>query len=512
MANDQKPLNIAILDVNQYIKENNCLEVTSTFIHAPSSNAFAQDGLFSETIFGQLTSPRRLTQFGYITLNCQVLHPIIFQNLQALKRLYVEILSGKSYAIWNTEYKDFDRASEDEENADTGYSFFLKHFFEIEFNKNASLKRNDKIEIINKYKDRLLLDKVLCIPAGLREMREEDGRKEKDSINSLYVTLMNNVRAMPITGGSKPIFDTIHYAIQRKVNELHLYITDMVKGKKAFFEGKYGARSIAQGTRNVITASSMECSSPESPQYHKVDETKIPLFQCAKGFSSLVAYQIKHFFYSPILDMTSDQIPVIDPNDYQIKYMPIDETEKDKLLGTEGIMKFIDLFQDADFRFKPVSVTSSNKNKYYLYLVYDMDDKIFIFRDINGLKQKLEEKQQAFDPSKLRSLTNCELLYIATYFASIEKYGTVTRYPIEDEQSIYISKVHLMSTIPGRVVTLLDTLDDGNYGTVLPEYPVIGNTLIDAMLLHPTRLKALKADFDRLITVASRGDSRRIRK
>lgn len=490
------PLNIHLLDVNKYIKEHGCKEVTSTFVHTPSSNQFHEAGLFSEQIFGNIADPIRLVTFGYITLNCKIFAPHVFQCIQSLKRFYIEIMSGKSYAIWNEEARDFDRASDSDPNADTGYTFFLKHFFEIDLAKNNSLKRNDKIDVLRKYPDQLLIDKYLVIPAGLRDVKVDETRQEKDSINNLYVSLINNCKAMPVTGANKPIYDTIHYAIQRKVNEIHLYLVDMMKGKKGFLEGKYGARNIAQGTRNVITASSMETTAPSSEQYHKVDEVKIPLFQCAKGFSSLVIYNMKHNFYSPVLEISSDQVPLINPDTLKLEYVPIDEAEKDKLLSTEGMMKFIDLFQDGEFRFKPVTVMS-DKKRYWMYLVYDTGKDIHIIRNLDEFKMRMAEHDREFDPSCVRPFTNCELLYIATYQASVGKYGTVTRYPIADEQSIYVAKTHLMSTSPGRVVYLKgDVSENNHYDTKLPEYPVINASFIDAMLLHPTRLKALAADFD----------------
>ncbi len=493
---EQTPFNIRLLDVNDFIKRNNCMEVTSTFVHTPSSNQFHEQGLFSEQIFGNIATPNRMVTFGYMTLNCRVFAPHVFQIIQSLKRFYIEIMCGKSFAVWNEEARDFDRASESEAGADTGYTFFLSHFFDIAFQKNASLKRNDKVDILNKYPDQLLIDKYLVIPAGLRDVKADEGRQEKDSINNLYVSLLNNCKAMPPTGANKPIYDTIHYAIQRKVNEIHLYIADMMKGKKGFLEGKYGARNIAQGTRNVITATTMEAASPDSPQYHKVDETKIPLFQCAKGFSSLVIYNMKHNFYSPVLDISSDQVPLINPDTLKLEYVPIDESEKDKLLGTEGMMKFIDLFQDGTFRFKPVTVMSEKK-RYWMYLVYDTGAEIYIIRDVDALKSRMSEHGLEYDPKYLRALTNCELLYITTLQACHDKYGTVTRYPVADEQSIYISKVHLMSTSPGRIVHMkADVNGDVRYDTLLPEYPIINGSFTDAMLLHPTRLKALGADFD----------------
>ena len=488
------PFNVQLMDVNEFIKTNNLLEVTSPFIHETSTSTFAKDGIFSEQIFGEVASQARLVKMGYIDLHCRVLHPIVFQNLMLLKRFYTEIMSGRSYAIWNPVEKDFERANDDEDNADTGYSFFIKHFNEIDFKKNASLKRNDKVDVILKYKDRIFIDKCLVAPAGIRDLSDEDGRIEKDSINTLYIGLLQSSKAMPVKGDTDPIYDSIHYAIQRKVLEIYEYLLEFMRGKRGFFEGKYGARSIAQGTRNVITSASMEADSPESPQFHKQDEIKVPLYQAAKGYSSLVVYWLKTLFYGPIIQQGADNIPLIDPISLKLIYIQVDDKDKDSLLTTEGINKTLDRFRDVDYRWQAVTA-SADRKPYYLYLVYDVDDEIWIFRNLEEFKIEYKRlRHKDADTSKVRPLSYAEMIYIATYHASKGRSGSCTRYPVTDEGSIFVAKTHLMSTAPGRVVKIINaTTGDG---PMLPEYPIIGKGFVDALMFHPSRRAGLSADYD----------------
>jgi hypothetical protein len=485
------PFNIALLDVDKMIRDEKLLPVTSPFIREPSTNTFHPEGLFSEQIFGPIISPMRKTRFAYIDLNCQVFHPIIFQNLRSLRSFYVDIIAGKEFAIWNDDHHEFDPADESDEGADTGFTFFLNHFRQLKFTRNASLKRSDKIGVMEKYKDLLLITKYPVIPAGLRDVQITDSRMEKDEINNLYMGLLNVCKAMPPTGAHKAIYDSIHYAIQRKVNEIHQYIMDMVSGKRGYLEGKYGARSLALGTRNVIAASIMVAPNAQHPQYHKVDESKVPLFQAAKGFQPLVIYALKHFFFNLILDNASDQVSVIDPITHNLIYRPIDEMEKNKWLTSEGLGKFITLFEDADIRFRPLVFEDEDHKFFYPYMVYDEGDRIYLVRDVPAFKNDFAKEQKQFDESKLRPITNCEVLYIATYIATIGKHGTVTRYPVTDEQSIYVSKCHLMSTIPSRTVQLTPY---GAAPIVLPEYPISTEPMCDALMLHPSRMKRLGGD------------------
>lgn len=496
---EKEPFNISLLDVKKFIKDFNVQEVKSAFIRESSSNQFHPEGLFSEEIFGQIASEQRSRTSGYISLNCRVFHPIIFQNLLSIKKFYGEIMAGTSYAVWDTDTADFIRASSDEEGADTGYTFFLKHIDEINFKKNNSFRRNDKIEVVEKYKDLRLVDKMIVIPAGIRDLRDDAGKMEKDSINSLYSSLMSNTRAMTQGADTNPLFDSVHYIIQKKVVEIYDYLSAMVRGKGGFFEGKYQHRNIARATRNVVTATNMDAISPDSPQYHKVDETKVPLYQASKGAANALVYWYKTLFYDQVIGMSSDNVPLIDRDTYNLEYVPIDSKDRDKLLTAEGIEKTIDKFRDPYNRFKPVvaKVTTGGKTKlYYMFMIYDLNDKIFIVRNVHEFKTQWEAAGNTYEPRKMRPITNAEMLYIAAFSALQGTGGTVTRYPVLDNQGIYVSKTHLMSTVPARVVKLCSGVTESEDDIVLPEYPILGKKFVDALMLHPTRLASLGADFD----------------
>ena len=494
------PFNIAILDVNKFIREFNVQEVTSAFIRESSSNQFHPEGLFSEQIFGQIATEKRSRTSGFISLNCRVFHPVIFQNLLSIKKFYGEIMAGTSYAIWDPSLGDFVRASSSEEGADTGYTFFLNHVDDIVFRRNNSLRRSDKIDVIEKYKATRLVDKMVVIPAGIRDLRDDAGKMEKDSINSLYASLMSNTRAMTKGADTNPLFDSVHYIIQKKVLEIYDYISMMVSGKRGFFEGKYQHRNIARATRNVVTATNLDATSPDSPQYHKVDETKVPLFQAAKGAANALVYWYKTIFYDQVIGMSSDNVPLINTENLRLEYVQIDSKDRDKLLTAEGIEKTIDRFRDPFNRFKPVTAKVSDaagKTKfYYLFMVYDIGDKVYIVRNVSEFKTLWEQAGKTYDATKMRPLTNAEMLYIAAYSALNGTCGTVTRYPVLDNQGIYVSKTHVMSTMPARIVRLCRDIEDTPEDIILPEYPIFGKKFVDALMLHPTRLKSLGADFD----------------
>ena len=50
------PVNISLMNVDAFIDQHQCKQVTSLFIRESSSDEFHHDGLFSEDIFGQIGS------------------------------------------------------------------------------------------------------------------------------------------------------------------------------------------------------------------------------------------------------------------------------------------------------------------------------------------------------------------------------------------------------------------------------------------------------------------------
>ena len=73
-------------------------------------------------------------------------------------------------------------------------------------------------------------------------------------------------------------------------------------------------------------------------------------------------------------------------------------------------------------------------------------------------------------------------------------HGLVTRYPITDEQSMYPAETHVITTSPARVVRFARYVKPSPDDVVLPEYPDLNGKFLDALMLHPTRLKSLCAD------------------
>jgi len=487
-----EPLNLTIMDVDKFIRADDCGEVTSSFIKESSTNGFDPKGLYSEQIFGQVADPRRLVKFGYINLHCTVFHPGIFDIIVRLKRVYEDIMAGKTYAIFDAKTKELVPCADDTEGARTGFGFFAEMYPKLSFNATGALSRDDRIAILKKYKDLVFISKHPVQPAGIRDYNEEAGGVEK--INKLYTSLLSYSRAVPPGNAyMRPIYDGIRYGIQRKVNEIHQYIYDMMEGKYGYLQRKYANRSLAFGTRNVISAADMSAASLDDPTFLKCDETRMPLFEAIKAFQPLVVYNLKFLYLSYVFSNAADQIGLIDPKTYQLEYHRVNETIKDMFLTSDGISKMFNRFWDVEIRQEPVTITDEKGKPYYLAMVYDDGGKnIYHLRDVAAFKAK---HPKDFRPDFLRPLTYIEMLYVSTYYATIKRHESTTRYPAIGLGSTYPAKVHLSSTNPGRTISLLCPFNN-ELGVMLPEYPVMGKGYIDSLTPHPGHLAGLGGDHD----------------
>ena len=248
------PFNIQIMDVDDFIQRHSLLPVTSTAIFETGTKRFHPDGLYSEAIFGQVGSRDRLVRKGYIDLHTDIVTPHLYKQLISLRSYYKDIISGKAYAKFDPEIKDLILVDPDEPGADTGFQFFVKSLPKISFARTDSVKRTDKIDLLEKYRDRLIIDKLIVLPAGIRDVKITDDYISPEEINKFYVAILQLASGLPSNKSDEPLYDTIRFQIQTKVMAIYDYITTLIDGKSGFAQGKFAARKLTYGTRNVITA------------------------------------------------------------------------------------------------------------------------------------------------------------------------------------------------------------------------------------------------------------------
>lgn len=485
-------IKVKLLDIDKYVEEAALQPVTSHMIYEPSTSIFDSQGLYSEEIFGQIGTVDRYERVSYINLNTKVIQPFLFKAIVSLKVIYKDIIAGKRYAIFDKEKKDFVAAPKDDENANTGYGFFCRHIGEIEFEKKESIRTRDKIANLEKYRDILFMDKILVIAAGMRDVDTSSDRVQADEINKYYMTLLKYARGLPQNSETNSLYDNVRYRVQLKVNQIYDYLYNIVEGKGGFIQRQYASRDIVSSSRNTIGPSNSKVSHPDDPQYIKCTEIGVPLFEAVATNKILMTHTIRSFFISSIFDGKSSTVPLINPKSLELEYVEVDESEKEVYTSGDGISTLINRFKHTDFRTKPVAVKAMDNKWWYLYLIYDTGDDIYILRSIEEFKAQYKG---TVDMKKMRPMTYLEFFYICGYVATRGKHTSATRYPVIHAYQINSARTHLLSTDPPRKVNFYPSATSPQ-SIPLPRYPIIGNPYFDNAVLHKSFLASYGADFD----------------
>lgn len=483
------PFNIEILNLSKE-KLSKLRPVLTTDISEGATSNFHEDGLFSVPIFGRVGEERRDRQFSYIDIRTSIFHPQIYQSLGRLKGLYKEILAGRTYAVFDEEENDF--ISSNEVDGDTGYQFFVKHWEKIKFKKTQSTTRNQRIEMINKYKDRALANKVLVLPAGLRDVRQAaNGRLEQDEINDLYRRIIGISRTISDTQekGSSETLNYSRHLLQLAFNEIYDMIEKMIVGKKGFIQAKWGTRRIFNGTRNVISSMDTSVEFLGGAHSFRSTDTIVGLYQLIKGVLPVTKYLLRHGYLGDVfgINEVTTTARLVDPKTKQPELVELSPDIKDKWTTLDGLDKLINSYQNVERRHKPVMVEGR-----YLGLIYKGPDKTFrIFGDIRELPEDR-------DPKDVHPLSLVELIYLSGYHRWNTVRGFVTRYPVTGLDSTYPTSIYVKTSIVGEKRWELgpdwQPLGDDYVASEFPTKEP--NAFVDSQIISPVRLAGLGADFD----------------
>ena len=457
-------------------------EVTNLAIMLPSTKKFTPDGLFSTEIFGPVGDPRRNITFGYVELKYPILHPLVYQYISSLKKLYKDIMNNKEYAVWDTKEKDLVKSTPEEGR--TGYSFMLEYIDKILYNDNGSDERLFKIKIIQKYaKKDMMLREWLVMPAGLRDYTvSDDGKPTEDEINSLYrklIATVNTLKSINIREDELYIIDAIRIKIQNITLEIYEYIKVMLDGKSKFIQGKWSKRAITYGTRNVITAiaSPIKNINDKKPSFN---DTIIGLYQLIAGISPVTKYKLHTKFINRILDPNNDTATLVDPKTMSTININIDINKRDEWLSDEGLDNIIHKMAQEVLRTEPVMIDG-----YYMLLLYDDGKKIFpVFNT--------ELLDEGYNKKYLRPITYAELFYLSVYDVSNKYPAYLTRYPVADIGGVYPTKLYLKTTVNAKTVTYIENGKE----VILNEYPILTEKFYGSLSPNISKLKSLGGDYD----------------
>lgn len=460
--------------------------VTSLDIYDGASSEFHDEGLYSTKIFGRVGSDEREYTFSYINLKVRVFHPKIFRDLMSLKGIYRGIVSGRETAIFDPVTKDF--IADKSEKAETGYSFFVRHFHELQLRKSKSPTRQMRVEFINQWREHALGQYMPIIPAGMRDLEISDnGVVSKNEIHDLYYRALSISNTIPVSSDMEsPALDIARNALTNCLMEIYDLIEGMLSGKNGLILDKWASRRVTYGTRNVLTVMDTSIANLDDTNAPGFDATTLGLFQVIKGLTPVTIHHLRKLV-EPLVNSGEGQARLIDKETLRPKWVQISPEARDTWSTRDGLESVIDRYQMIDVRHRPVEIEG-----HYLALIYKGPDMTFkIFNDIHDMPAHLNREH-------VSPINLVELLYLCGYQHWNRYFAQISRYPISGNRSIYASRIYVKTTIVGEKRTELDDMwEPYPEGHVALEFPLTGSTsYMDSQSPHSTKLTGLGADFD----------------
>jgi len=461
--------------------------VTSLDIYDGASSEFHDDGLYSTSIFGRVGSDERNTTFSYLNLKVQIFHPKIFRDLMSLKSIYRGIVAGRETAVFDPVTKDF--VADKSEKAETGYSFFTRHFHELELRKTKSPTRAIRVDFINQWRQVALTQYIPVLPAGVRDIEVDDnGVTSKNEIHDLYFRALSISNTIPVTSNMESsALDIARNALTNCLMEIYELIEGMLAGKNGFILDKWASRRVVYGTRNVLTVMDTSIANLNDTNAPGFDSTTLGLFQVIKGMTPLTIHHLRRTF-GEVIQAGEGQAQLVDKESLRPAWVSLKPDSRDAWTTRDGLNGVIDRYQMVEMRNRPVEIEG-----HYLALIYKGPDKTFkIFHDIHDMPAHLDRRH-------VSPINLVEMLYLCGYQYWNDYYAQICRYPISGLGSIYPSRVYVKTTVVGERRVELDDNWEPHVGDthVALEFPMTGSTsYMDTQSPHSTKLKGLNADFD----------------
>lgn len=461
-------------------------KITSLDIYDNSGISFHEDGLYSIQAFGQLGSPERDNTFAYIDLKTKIIHPFIFKHLCRLKNTYLSICAGHSFGKWDPVKKDIVTA--DAETGETGYDFFFRHWNKIEFQQTGSDKREARIELINKYRKEGVIQYHLVAPAGMRDIQVDDvtGNTKEDEINGFYLRLLSSTNVMDALGGDHQgdVYNAPRWSMQRAANDLYDYIISKISGKRGWAQSKYGSRTTVNGTANVVTAMNLAAPVLGADNAPGAFDTMMGFTQCLRG---ALPYTLRGMSTGILGETMNEEglVWLVNRKTLRREMVELTNDSIDLYAIRTGHEKLINRFFNRKQRNRTIIIEG-----YYLGLIYIDDSHFKVFNDIEELPEHLSRKN-------VHPMTLTDLLYVSTIEQYRKLVGTMTRYPITGDGSIYPTYYKIRTTVRSYTKTQLDDNWEPNNEKVF-NFPDRSDKAVwmDSLSPHTTRLQASGGDFD----------------
>ncbi|ANZ50412.1 putative DNA-directed RNA polymerase beta subunit [Erwinia phage vB_EamM_Phobos] len=460
--------------------------ITTTDTFAGMTKNFHPEGLYSTEIFGPVGKEERDATFAYIDVKLEIISPTVALALFGLKQLYEEICSGRRYATWNEKEKDFEPALPTDAGAETGYTFFIKHYNELNPARNTSLRRDDTLDFFFKFRPFSVSRYALVLPAGLRDlMIRQDGRDQEEEIAPIYRRLITLARAVPERAQASTITDPVRWKLQQTFNEIWEYFFNLMDGKRGYARSKVTSRKIVNGTRNVLSSAQVGSIEMGRPDQIRATDTRQGLLQTLKALLPVAQYNVRERYLSNIR-AGDGNLYGVNVKTLKREFLEVSGKVYDQYATDDGVEKLINRLEDRASRHQKLYIDKDH----YVALIYQDDNVFKVFYDI-------DELPAGFKRENVDGITLVELLYLSGYDLWNDYFTFVTRYPVAGRGSTYSSTIRLETTTPSTMK--YELADDWETQKPKPaiSFPIRGvDAFVESMAVHPSRLGGLGGDYD----------------
>ena len=479
-------MKIDLFNVEEFIKVNNLKEITSPILFQRGDIPHPE-GLISNEIFGITTKSRKET-YAYIDLHGYFFHPHIYKAIRRMFRNIDTIVNGQNFYSLD---KD-GRLVLDNENGQTGLSFLYDNWEKINWTKSDDKTSNDsssnfgmRYERENLLKDfkknEIFMHYQIVIPAFYRDITSTNSGGETDNINNLYAKLIRSCKMLDNQNLFSFQFDTTNFNIQSTIVDIYDYFKHKVEKKNGLIRKYLMGKSVDFSTRTVITAPTFHADKPDD-LFVTFEYSSIPMAQACSLAYPFVMHYVKKFFEQEVVDTQIKKL-IYDPETDKIANQ-VSIVNPEAFFSDKYIKKMIDTFiKDPESRFNKIEVPTDHPKKHYYLAFTGMRTDATTTQNVSGIGY--------------RALTWTDLLYMACENVTKNMHCLITRYPINDEFGIFMTKIRIASTsktVPMEV-----------NGYLYKWYPVIDNTVpanligskfIDAVQFSNSYLPGIEGDYD----------------
>lgn len=480
-------LQLEVLDVPLYIKQNELKEITNPTFFSPSG-APTSDGLLSNEIFG-MTQKERSGIYAYIDLAEYFIDPSCWKTLTKLDSKFKGIINGINKYIITP-----DGELVEDETGNTGIKWLKQNFGKIKFKKTDSRTRDMRIKYImhNYNKGRMFINKYIVIPPYYRDVNTTGKHTGVGQINTFYVNLLTAARALKENNDyGLSMADTTCYRIQNTLKAIYDWFcgnsNSDIKDKGSGLGGKFGLIRANMGytsdysSRLVLSAPNLNTNSVDDLMV-TIDKSAIPLAAVAADFYPFMMFHIRKFFENELQNATSYEF--VNDNGEQVSIELADDPMayfNDDMIK-DHLKKFV---YSHDTRFIPVELPTKNTDHTY-YMTF------------KGKRwDSVKNAELSPEPTLQRPLTWVDVIYVAAIRATDGKQISFTRYPYDSYFNTIYTGIEVATTKETEPIML--------NGELYKFYPKIrledinapsAQKFIDTMQISNLYLNGMGADYD----------------